>query len=734
MTVDITEELAVDLTTARGGASYTNHGITYDIAINDQPFRDATTSERPSQRETAQYRKDQSDNSAEPGEQSLVGWWMRSQSSFHYGSGIKFYEPAQDDKLRYRFADSQGVNVWTQGEVSLLNTVQQGHRVVTTDTERVQLRPIQYVRSGKTVPAALLHDGYDLDKVYAPITANITNKALTANVATLTAVGHGFTAGMEVVVTGVDATFDGTYTITGVATDTFTYAKTAADVASTACTGTAVSDVTHFVAFVAGVSSPILFACDDGEYAYFVSTDTSVSPIKTYTYKKPLAGDALTGTAAGGTVTGDVTIMFFTNNALDSGVSEWVKGRIISAVSYNATSGGFSRVVELTRDSTALPSPVFTAPKGTIFTGVTSSASDIYISGYIGDNSMIWRLPLETTGAFTALTAGIVVAEMPRGEIVHSIQAYLGHLAIGTSKGVRIGQLLDGGGIVYGPLLFDTITPVYDFATNDRFVWAACGVGTDAGLVRIDLGAQVDTLRFAYANDLQAIGVQRATGAVAFLNGSQSLAFATVNNGSTDGAVYCEKPGELRASGYIRTGKIRYNTTEDKYFKFVKERADYTGGGSISIGVDGNTVSIADGLYGNQDIAISSAGAYEYRYFTFTLNRNNIDTSTGPVFTGYQIKALPASRRQRLIQYVLYCYDSDTDRLGNRIGYRGRAYARLLNLEELEATSNIVRVQDYRTGEAFDALIEQTSFVNEKAPQGIHDGFGGILRVTVRKL
>lgn len=71
----------------------------------------------------------------------------------------------------------------------------------------------------------------------------VTNKALTSNVATLTtSVAHGFVAGREVVVSGVDATFDGTYTISTVPTSTtFTYAKTAANVASTPATGTATS-------------------------------------------------------------------------------------------------------------------------------------------------------------------------------------------------------------------------------------------------------------------------------------------------------------------------------------------------------------------------------------------------------------------------------------------------------------------------------------------------------------
>lgn len=73
--------------------------------------------------------------------------------------------------------------------------------------------------------------------------ATITNKALTTNVATLTtSAAHNFVTGEQVVVSGVDATFDGTYTIASVpTTTTFTYSKTAADVASVASGGTALS-------------------------------------------------------------------------------------------------------------------------------------------------------------------------------------------------------------------------------------------------------------------------------------------------------------------------------------------------------------------------------------------------------------------------------------------------------------------------------------------------------------
>ena len=67
-------------------------------------------------------------------------------------------------------------------------------------------------------------------------TKSVTNKALTSNVATLTtSSAHGFEAGQTVVIGDVDSTFNGTYVVTAIpTTTTFRYAKTAADVTSTA--------------------------------------------------------------------------------------------------------------------------------------------------------------------------------------------------------------------------------------------------------------------------------------------------------------------------------------------------------------------------------------------------------------------------------------------------------------------------------------------------------------------
>jgi hypothetical protein len=99
-------------------------------------------------------------------------------------------------------------------------------------------RPYSYAR-GNWAPTGLkgFYDWFDTKSV------SVSNKSLTSNVATLTtSAAHGFEIGQTVVVAGVDSTFNGTYLITNKTNNTFTYAKTATDVASAAVSpvGTAV--------------------------------------------------------------------------------------------------------------------------------------------------------------------------------------------------------------------------------------------------------------------------------------------------------------------------------------------------------------------------------------------------------------------------------------------------------------------------------------------------------------
>jgi hypothetical protein len=88
------------------------------------------------------------------------------------------------------------------------------------------------------------NDGYIFMTAPEVFTETVTNKALTDNVATLTIGANDFRVGMPVVVSGVDATFNGTYTITARTSTTFSYAKENANVTSTAASGTAVAGIT----------------------------------------------------------------------------------------------------------------------------------------------------------------------------------------------------------------------------------------------------------------------------------------------------------------------------------------------------------------------------------------------------------------------------------------------------------------------------------------------------------
>lgn len=100
---------------------YQDYFNTYDYAIGGVPFRSDASPENPLIRSSAQFRKDQFDNGLEPGEQSLSGWWLRSQSSWHLGAGIVNSDVRLDDTSEFRYADSEGVDPWTKGQFKLLH-------------------------------------------------------------------------------------------------------------------------------------------------------------------------------------------------------------------------------------------------------------------------------------------------------------------------------------------------------------------------------------------------------------------------------------------------------------------------------------------------------------------------------------------------------------------------------------------------------------------------------------
>ena len=730
---DITEPIVYPLSNPGTSTNYIADGYAYDIAIAGLPFFISPLDDSPYRRVTAQYRKQQIDQSREPGEQTLTGWWLRSQSSFHFGQGIKFFEPIQDESLRFQYTESKGLDVWTRGQATLLKSVASQHTV--TGGIQTNGRPWQYARSiqwdkdSNTYNGILLSDEYDVDKIFPAITVSITNKALTSNVATLTtSAAHGLSTGMQIVITDVDATFNGEYRITSVpTTTTFTYAKTAADVPSAAVSpaGTGVAEVIHFIDYISGTDYPVHAICDDGVYAFWVTNVLASGTPRLRVYKKLLTDDSSVSP----------TLMFSDNGiTVTNAVMEYTKERIVMCVN--------DKVYEFATTTSTMPTAVYAHnDQDHIFTSITSSGAAIYVAGYAGIQSNIYKFTLDTSGAMPTLSQAITAAELPVGETTFKISYYLGYMCIGTNQGVRIAQVSDtDGSIAYGPLIFESTQPVYDFAFRDKFIYAATGVEGQAGITRINLGQEIGQLIFAYAWDLYdpADTLDHYTTACAFLGDTNRLAFCNAGNGA-DGTIYIESATDLLEEGYLQTGFIRYNTLEGKIFKIVYPRIDTTDGGIDIQSVDASNNAVTIGSFSDGELVPEinigyPIGAQQYLGFKFTLKRKTGSTTLGPLFTGYQIKALPAIPRQRLIQYPVMCYDHEMDKFNNEVGYEGSAWARMSQLESVENVGDTIKIEDFRTGETYIGLIEEMDFINRTPTDKRFSGFGGLLLVTIRSV
>jgi hypothetical protein len=541
---------------------------------------------------------------------------------------------------------------------------------------------------------------------------------------------------MDITITDVDATFNGTYRITAVpTTTTFTYAKVATNVTSTAVSpvGTGVTDpVIHYIDYLAGTDRKVYAICDDGVNAYWITNKTAGGNQRLTMFKKPLSGDSVSG-SSNPSASGDVTQMFQDNNIeIQYAAMEFVKDRIVLCVN--------NAVYEISTSATALPTAIYTNPNTNYhYTSVSASGPAIYTAGHSGIYSTIQKYTLSTVGVMPTLTSAVVAAELPAGEIIEKIYYYLGYMMIGTSKGIRAAVVSDqDGSINYGPLIVETTQPCYDFAARDRFIWCAAGIGAlDAGLYRIDLGNEIETLRFAYAKDLQVTqSAEHYTTGVAFLGATNRLTFCTAYE-TTDGAIYLESESQLAESGFITSGYIRYGTLEPKNFKRLLARGDFTKGSLVLETVDKDGVEYDHITYeaGVTAVEVGTNNpdtAQEYVAYKFILNRDATTTSAGPIFKGYQAKATIATPRQRVMRFPVYCFDIETDRYNVVSGYEGKALERLQLLEGVEEGGDVVTWQDLTTGESRQVVIEQISFMRMTPPDKRFDGFGGVIEITVR--
>jgi hypothetical protein len=159
--------------------------------------------------------------------------------------------------------------VGIQGDVNIAGNITFGGEGTSLETNNLAVQdPLIYVGSGNIGDAVDLGLIAEYGKALAePLSASVTNKELTDDVATLTtSEEHDFSVGDIVVVGGIDETFNGTFIITAVTSDTFSYIKDANNVSPTAVSpaGTAgVSAQKKYAGVVRDASDGIIKAFKD---------------------------------------------------------------------------------------------------------------------------------------------------------------------------------------------------------------------------------------------------------------------------------------------------------------------------------------------------------------------------------------------------------------------------------------------------------------------------------------
>jgi hypothetical protein len=425
--------------------------------------------------------------------------------------------------------------------------------------------------------------------------------------------------------------------------------------------------------------------------------------------------------------------------ASDKVAINYVKSRFV--IAYSTTSGTTQSYALARNTGSSINFSTLTAingsttlPSGFTFTAVTESSNAFYIGGYSGDEGMAFKVTVDNSGALSTMVRVIL---LPKSEQLLQMYGYLGsYVMLGTSRGVRVAVVDTDGNVSYGPLVFEATGGVYAFTARNSFVWAGvnAGVGGQTGLIRINLGAPLANNGYAYATDLVATSVTGHVHSVAtFDNGRK--AFTVEGSG-----LWIEHSTDLVESGTFTTGLIRFDTLENKAWKRLRLRTPDTLQGDIQIARVTETAAnalttVAQGTTEqyDYDLAVVFPDVSPDASFRFTLSRNSSDATTGAVIYGYSAKALPTPTRARVIQIPLFCFDRETDKLGNLLGYEGYARTRLSALEAVEGVGETVVIQDFTAGgEPIEAVIEQITFIRSTPPNRNFSGFGGIVQVVAR--
>lgn len=375
------------------------------------------------------------------------------------------------------------------------------------------------------------------------------------------------------------------------------------------------------------------------------------------------------------------------------------------------------------------------------YTDIADVPGGVLFSGYGDGASHLQQVGLAADGSVPTMTGATTTAILPNDEKALRISSLTGSLVcILTNKGARVASVQASGDLQYGPLLLERPSPTTStmkpaLTSSGRFWWATWG--DSPVLYRIDSSNEIDQGVFPYATDMTT-GVSPFTEVAAL--GDRPV---VVTNG---GAVVYRHLTELEPEGFLKTGRVRFRTEEPKRFHFVDVSAAPLVG-TISVDfvneADSETRLITYDIPGQGELPTaevpSELGTLRFMSLKLTLDRSLTDPTAGPELRGFQIKALPAAKPQRIYTLPLDCYDTEKWSTGQEdpYGYAGWARDRYLSVREAEDAGGVVVLRDYRLESPTAELvkIEGLKFIQLVAPDDrLSGGFGGVLVATLRTL
>lgn len=403
--------------------------------------------------------------------------------------------------------------------------------------------------------------------------------------------------------------------------------------------------------------------------------------------------------------------------------------------------------------NTPLPPALWTNPaSGWIWSAISDGPNGVYFAGYAGDHSLLYMTTLDNSnGTAPQLLVPFTIAEMDRGEIATSLYTYAGNIVVvGTSLGFRFASIQNDGSLTLGSL---TETDGVVYAANGRgnHVWigGASSNGKTA-LYRADLsrnlalinngqavylmGSQFGSLVFPHAHDLfldssvytgqpiRSVVQIGLTGRVAYTIDGVGLVF--------------EAASELVDSGWLQTGRIRYDMSDPKIIAYGRVISS-TQAGHLNvawINEAGTSTSAADydtSGVSEADFEIDLRTPHKFVSLRFTLTRSSTNNTVGPLLSEYVVKALPSVVKQRMIQLALMCYHTEK---GTGRPVIRPTMPRIEQLEALDESSAVFPYKNNGTGEHRMAVMDSVQFAQTFIPEGVKQKAypEGVLIVTLR--